>query len=131
MPNDYPGWLGRDHGLPDYNQWRKYCNLSFAQTFDDLKSEIKSNRIRNKLKKLYGNPNNIDIWVGGVVENVLPGAKVGPTFRCLLIDQFRRLRDGDRFYFEVSSYSFVRLLLTVPTPNHLIFRTRESSRETS
>lgn len=104
---------GRDHGLTDYNQWRKFCNLSLALTFDDLKSEIGNNKIRNKLRKLYGNPNNIDLWVGGIAEDVMPGAKVGPTFRCLLIEQFRRLRDGDRFYFEVS-------LLPLSSSNHFL-----------
>lgn len=39
---------------------------------------------------------NLDIWVGGILEDQLDGAKVGPTLRCLLVEQFRRLRDGDR-----------------------------------
>jgi hypothetical protein len=39
---------------------------------------------------------NLDIWVGGILEDVVDGAKMGPTFRCLLVEQFRRLRDGDR-----------------------------------
>ena len=81
----------RDHGIPGYTAWRKFCNLSDPQTFDDLKDDISSDTVREELQKLYGHPGNVDVWVGGILEDVLPGAKVGPLFRCLLIEQFRRL----------------------------------------
>jgi peroxidase len=94
---------GRDHGLPSYNAWRKYCNLTVANTFNDTRHEIKNEKIRTKLKEVYGHPDNVDLWVGAVAEQILPLSKVGPTFQCLLIEQFRRLRDGDRFYYEVNN----------------------------
>ena len=53
----------RDHGIPSYNEYRRVCKLSVAETFDDLKDEISSEFIRDKLKEIYGNVNNIDIWV--------------------------------------------------------------------
>ena len=44
------------------------------------------------LRELYGHPDNIDLWVGSVLERREEGARVGPTTQCLLVDQFRRTR---------------------------------------
>lgn len=91
---------GRDHAIPSYNEWRRFCNLTVAENFHDLRHEIHSYELRQKLKELYGHPGNIDLWVGGVSEDPVDGAKFGPTFRCLIVDQFKRLREGDRFWYE-------------------------------
>jgi len=47
---------GRDHALPGYNEWRRYCHLPVAETFDDLKEHITSQPLREKLQQLYGHP---------------------------------------------------------------------------
>lgn len=91
---------GRDHALPGYLEWRRFCNMSHVETFEDLVGEIRSAKVRQKLRELYGHPGNIDVWVGGVLEDQLPNAKVGPLFKCLLLEQFRRTRNGDRFWYE-------------------------------
>ena len=91
---------GRDHGIPGYNQFRSYCDLSVANTFDDLAAEIPDSAIRDKLQTLYGHPDNIDLMVGGMLEEVEEGGHLGPTFKCIIVEQFKRLRDGDRFWFQ-------------------------------
>ncbi|XP_050360925.1 peroxidasin [Nymphalis io] len=91
---------GRDHAIPSYTKWRQVCNMTEVNDFDDLAGEISDKTVRDKLKELYGSVDNIDVWVGGILEDQVEGGKVGPLFRCLLIEQFKRLRDGDRFWYE-------------------------------
>ncbi|MCP9264611.1 Peroxidasin [Dirofilaria immitis] len=87
---------GRDHALPGYVEFRKWCNLSLVENWDDLRNIIPQ-EIIYKLKDLYGHPGNIDLFAGGIVEERLDEALVGPTFSCIIAEQFKRLRDGDRF----------------------------------
>ncbi|XP_026871157.2 peroxidasin [Electrophorus electricus] len=91
---------GRDHGIPPYNDYRVFCNLSSAQTFDDLRNEIRSPTVREKLQRLYGTPLNIDLFPALMAEDLVPGSRLGPTLMCLLTTQFKRVRDGDRFWYE-------------------------------
>lgn len=42
---------------------------------------------------------NIDLFAGGIAEKRFDGALIGPTFSCIIAEQFRRIRDGDRFWF--------------------------------
>jgi len=88
---------GRDHGLADYNATRVAYGLRPVRDFADITSDV---AVQNALRSTYGNVNNIDLWVGGLAETHAPGASVGPLFQRIIADQFQRLRDGDRFYFE-------------------------------
>ena len=87
---------GRDHGLPPYNKWREYCGLTVANDFKDLAGDISRREVREKLEELYDNVNDVDLFVGGILEDLLPGGRLGPTFSCIIKTQFQRLRDGDR-----------------------------------
>ena len=91
----------RDHGLPGYNEFRKLCSLGNADTFADTANEIKDPQNIQILKQLYDdNPALAELWVAGLAENPSNGAIVGPTFRCIILNQFLRTRDGDRFFYE-------------------------------
>ncbi|KAE9545805.1 hypothetical protein FO519_010983, partial [Halicephalobus sp. NKZ332] len=69
-------------------------------SWEKLQLDFEDQTIISKLRKIYGHPGNLDLWVGGVLEKRLPDALMGPTFSCIIGDQFRRLRDGDRFWYE-------------------------------
>ena len=63
---------------------------------NELSDLITDQTILRTLEEVYGHPANIDPWVGGLLEDPIDGAKVGQTIRCILIEQFKRLREGDR-----------------------------------
>uniref|UniRef100_A0A8D2JRS9 Thyroid peroxidase n=1 Tax=Sciurus vulgaris TaxID=55149 RepID=A0A8D2JRS9_SCIVU len=94
---------GRDHGLPGYNRWREFCGLPRLETAADLSRAIANRSVVDKLMDLYKHPDNIDVWLGGLAEDILPRARTGPLFACIIGRQMRALRDGDRFWWENSA----------------------------
>jgi peroxidase len=87
---------GRDHGLPDFNTVRAELGLA-RKSFAEITADA---ALGAKLAGLYsGDANDIDLFVGLLVEDDLPGSIVGETLRAILINQFGRLRSGDRFFY--------------------------------
>lgn len=52
------------------------------------------------LQSLYESPQDVELVVAGSLERNVPGAQAGPTFLCILTEQFYRTRVGDRYFFE-------------------------------
>jgi len=91
---------GRDHGLADYNTVREHFRGRAARDFSDISRDSLT---AARLSVAYqGDINDIDLWVGLLSEDKVNGTSFGPTLLAMLKDQFERLRDGDRFYFENS-----------------------------
>lgn len=90
---------GRDHGLADYNTVRAAYGLSRVNRFEQITSDP---AMQAKLASTYGSVDNIDLWIGGLAEDHLPGSSIGETFTAIIVDQFVRLRDGDRYWYESS-----------------------------
>ncbi len=88
---------GRDHGLADYNSIRAAYGLEPAESFADITDDVE---IQEKLESLYGSVDNIDAWVGMLAEDHGRDSSVGETASTIIAEQFERLRDGDRFWYE-------------------------------
>ncbi|MCG8601832.1 MAG: hypothetical protein MI807_16950 [Verrucomicrobiales bacterium] len=104
---------GRDHGIAPFHNLRLAYGLSGVSDFSDITSEQGA---ASALLSAYGSGNagDVDAWTGGVSEVHLPGTSLGRTFTEIFVDQFTRLRDGDRFYFEnpeIYTASFTRQIL--------------------
>jgi hypothetical protein len=90
---------GRDHGIADYNTVREAYGLERVTSFEQITSDP---TVQAKLATTYGSVDNIDLWIGGLAEDHLPNSSMGETFTAIIVDQFTRLRDGDRFWYQYS-----------------------------
>ena len=88
---------GRDHGLRRYNDTREQLGLPRVSDFNQISSDPD---IQMRLADVYVNVDHIDLWVGGLCEDPVPGSHVGELFQAILVKQFEALRDGDRFWYE-------------------------------
>jgi peroxidase len=90
---------GRDHGLPGYNRFRTSCGLPAVSSWDQMMNVMKRGA-GQALQSLYSSPDDVDLYVGGISEKAVNDGLVGPTFACIIGEQFKRLRNGDRFWYE-------------------------------
>lgn len=88
---------GRDHGLPAYNAARAALGLAPARSFAEVSSDADT---RARLAAVYATPDDMDLWVGCLAEDPLPGSHLGELAQEILVDQFVALRDGDRFWYR-------------------------------
>lgn len=94
----------RDHGIADYNTVREAYGLSAVTSFDQITSDT---AVAASLREAYGtdgmgndNVQLLDLWVGAIAEDHLPGSSLGALITAAIVDQFGRARDGDRFWYQ-------------------------------
>ncbi|XP_057375088.1 peroxidase-like [Daphnia carinata] len=98
-------WRGRDHGLPGYNAYRELFGLRKAKTFSELNDLFTPETI-DKMASLYKSPEEIDLYLAGMSEKVDSSSGIlGHTFLHMVADQFARLKEADRYFYETGDQS--------------------------
>lgn len=88
---------GRDHGLPSYNDARVGLGLPRYSSFMQITGDSITAR---RLAMAYGGDiGAVDAFIGGIAEKHVPGGSIGSLFAAAIRDQFRRLAQGDRFFY--------------------------------
>ena len=91
---------GRELGIPDYTTIYNSLNPdAIIEDFDDL-IPIFGEDVVPLFEEAYESVDQIDLWIGGLAEIAVEGALLGPTLGAIVSDQFARLRDFDRFFYE-------------------------------
>ena len=86
---------GRDHGLPSYGVYRRFC----ASQLGLQGSRIPDKDLEN-FERVYGNIDNADLWPAGIAEVPVTGGLLGTTFACIWSISFLGMREGDRFWYQ-------------------------------
>jgi len=117
---------GRDHGLPDYNSVRIAYGLAPVAGFAEITGDV---TVQTRLEAVYGNVNDLDVWVGALAEDHVPGTLVGELLHAALSDQFRRLRDGDPNWYQNRLSPPAARMIETQTLAKVIARNTELRRE--
>nr|XP_061812717.1 dual oxidase 1-like [Nerophis lumbriciformis] len=91
---------GRDFGLGSYAKVRQALNLPPVKTFQDINPQLNKTKpkLLQEVAQIYhGDISKLELFPGGLLESV---GGPGPVFSAIILDQFERIRNGDRFWFE-------------------------------
>uniref|UniRef100_A0A4X1VGQ6 NAD(P)H oxidase (H2O2-forming) n=1 Tax=Sus scrofa TaxID=9823 RepID=A0A4X1VGQ6_PIG len=88
---------GRDMGLPSYTQALQALGLNTPKNWSDFNPNVDP-QVLEATAALYNQDlSRLELFPGGLLESY---GDPGPLFSTIVLDQFVRLRDGDRYWFE-------------------------------
>nr|XP_055172746.1 dual oxidase 1 isoform X2 [Nyctereutes procyonoides] len=91
---------GRDLGLPSYTKARAALGLPPITRWQDINPALSQNNhtVLEATSALYNQDlSQLELLPGGLLES---HGDPGPLFSAIVLNQFVRLRDGDRYWFE-------------------------------
>ncbi|ORY46919.1 heme peroxidase [Rhizoclosmatium globosum] len=88
----------RELGIPSYSKLREFFNLTKPFYWSDVTSDTSVQEI---LSDLYESVDDLDAYVGAFAEDKIDkNSIVSRIQRISIRDQFTRIRNGDRFWYE-------------------------------
>merc|ERR1712018_844695 len=66
----------------------------------DLRKSIEPRHIE-QMRRVYKSVDDIDLYLGGFLESAHEDSILGPVFKCIIGDQFARLKKGDKFFYDL------------------------------
>ncbi|XP_050433065.1 peroxidase-like [Adelges cooleyi] len=91
---------GRDTGLKSYPHFINMVGLGYPESWEDLE-ETMDRDIVKRLRLFYDTVDDVDPFLGGMLENQVEGTMFGPTFLAIISEQYYLLQRGDRHYYEL------------------------------
>merc|ERR1712000_485543 len=102
----------RDHGLPSLNQLRSALQLEPYDDFEDLVAggngmtpSADQQIVADNLRIVYGDVNNVELWIGGVAEPGFAGGNFGETLTFVVSLQYQNFRAADAYYYANGWFS--------------------------
>ncbi|KAG4071508.1 hypothetical protein HA402_011662 [Bradysia odoriphaga] len=105
----------RDHGVPPYHAYISYCTNTAVQinTWADMDPYFTPASVQI-MQKIYRSPRDVDLLVGVLGERRQTAYTIlGKIGSCIVAEQFRRFKFGDRFFYQWTDgpYPFTQLQL--------------------
>jgi hypothetical protein len=95
---------GRDHGIATFNYYRQEFGLDMYECPNDpidcFYQLTSDTEIAEALYELYGDIEECETWVCGMAEDAFEDSLLGETFTVIMADQFNRMRNADRIWYE-------------------------------
>ena len=86
---------------------------AFIQSYTYLKHCIQYTFIFS----VYKHVDDLDLYVGGLLEKNDGDSILGPVFKCIIGRQFQLLKKGDRFFYDLSIASNKKVAFTLEELN--------------
>lgn len=59
------------------------------------------------MQNVYQKIEDVDLWIGGLLETQKEDNEIGELFRAIIGDEFAKIRDTDYYWFENTENGYV------------------------